>query len=49
MKTPPSPIKEAYAKKCVLGTGEERQGRSVVPSCLQKVVISGGHEQRPSY
>ncbi|KAF2977551.1 hypothetical protein EK904_000304 [Melospiza melodia maxima] len=25
MKTPPSPIK-AYAKKCVLGTGEERQG-----------------------
>lgn len=25
MKAPPSPVKEACAKKCVLGTGEERQ------------------------
>lgn len=24
-KAPPSPVKEACAKKCVLGTGEERQ------------------------
>lgn len=36
MKIPPSPIKEAYAKKCVLGTGEERQGRSVSAQLFAK-------------
>lgn len=28
-EAPPSPVKEAYAKKCVLGTGEERHNKSV--------------------